>query len=226
MATAPGKEGTAMRIVSVNVGLPREVAWHGDLIRTGIFKEPTARRLSLRKLNLEGDAQADLSVHGGPDKAVYAYPIENYVYWREQLPGRDLPLGVFGENLTTEGLREEDVHIGDELRIGTARLVVTQPRLPCFKLGIRFDDPAIIAQFLASNRPGFYLAVLEEGEVGPGDAIERLRADEERLTVTELLHLIVYDKTNAERMRRALRVSSLAAVLRQKFESRLRQTTE
>ena len=212
-----------MRIVSVNIGQPREVAWGGDRVRTAIFKEPVNRRLALRRLNLEGDAQADLSVHGGPDKAVYAYPVENYAYWREQLIGRALPLGVFGENLTTEGVREDALHIGDELRIGTARLVVTQPRLPCFKLGIRFDDPAIMARFLASNRPGFYLAVLEEGVVGPGDAIELFHEDKERLSVTDLLHLIVHDKTNGEMMRRALRVPRLAAVLRQKFEHRLRQ---
>ncbi len=215
-----------MRIVSVNVGLPREIAWGSDVVSTGIFKEPIDGRVPLRRLNLEGDAQADLSVHGGPDKAVYAYPVENYDYWREQLPGRELPLGVFGENLTTEGLREDALHVGDELRVGTARLVVTQPRLPCYKLGIRFGDPGIIPRFLASNRPGFYLAVLEEGTVSPGDAVELLREEENRLSVTELLRLMVHDKTNTERMRQALCVRHLAAVLRKKFETRLGQTTE
>ena len=213
-----------MRLVSVNVGLPREVTQGEEVVRTGIFKEPIEGRVILRRLNLDGDAQADLTVHGGPDKAVYAYPVENYDYWREQLPGRELPLGIFGENLTTAGLREDAVHIGDELRIGTARLVITQPRLPCFKLGIRFGDPSMVGQFLASNRPGFYLAVLEEGELGPGDAVERLHEDENRLTVTELLGLIVHEKTNGDVMRRALRVRHLAAVWRKKFESRLGQT--
>jgi MOSC domain-containing protein YiiM len=214
-----------MRIASVNVGLPREVPFGNETVRTGIFKEPVAGRVAVRRLNLEGDAQADLSVHGGADKAVYAYPIENYDYWREQLPNRELSLGIFGENLTTRGLREDALHIGDELRIGTARLVVTQPRLPCFKLGIRFGDPAIIAQFVASHRPGFYLAVLEEGAIGPGDAVEIVHEDEHRLTVTELFRLIAFDKTNTEQMRRALRVRHLAAVWRRKFEDRLKPRT-
>ena len=210
-----------MHIVSVNVGLPREVAWGNETVRTGIFKQPTGGRVVLRRLNLEGDAQADLSVHGGPDKAVYAYPIENYAYWREQLPGRDLPFGIFGENLTLAGLTEDAACIGDELRVGAARLVITQPRLPCFKLGIRFGDPSIISRFLASNRPGFYLAVLEEGDIAAGDSVERVHEDENRLTVVELLRLMVHDKTNVELMRRALSVRHLAAILRKKFESRV-----
>lgn len=214
-----------MRIVSVNVGLPREVESEGEVVRTAIFKEPVRGRVALRRLNLDGDAQADLIVHGGPDKAVYAYPVENYEYWREHLPHHPLPPGVFGENLTTEGLREDAVHIGDELRAGTARLVVTQPRLPCYKLGIRFGDPAILARFMASNRPGFYLAVLEEGEVGPDDVLERVHEDENRLTVTELFRLIAFDKTNAELLRRALRVRHLPALWRRKFEGRLGQTS-
>jgi MOSC domain-containing protein YiiM len=212
-----------MRIVSVNVGLPREVESAGNVVRTGIFKEPVHGRVPLHRLNLAGDAQADLSVHGGPDKAVYAYAAEHYDYWREHLPGRDLPPGIFGENLTVEGLREDAWHIGDELRAGTARLVVTQPRLPCYKLGIRLGDPAFIAPFLASGRVGIYLAVLEEGEVGSGDVAECVRADENRLSVAEFLRLIVYDKTNAELMHRALRVRHLAAVWRRKFETRLGQ---
>ncbi|MGH7171977.1 MAG: MOSC domain-containing protein [Gemmataceae bacterium] len=211
-----------MHIVSVNAGLPREVARGNEVVRTGIFKQPIDGRVVLRRLNLEGDAQADPSVHGGPDKAVYAYPIEHYAYWREQLPGRELSLGIFGENLTLAGLTEDAAHIGDELRIGTARLVITQPRLPCFKLGIRFGDSAMVPRFLASNRPGFYLAVLEEGEIGAGDPVERVHEDENRLTVTELFLLMVHDKTNTELMRRALRVRHLAGILRKKFESRLR----
>jgi MOSC domain-containing protein YiiM len=210
-----------MHIVSVNVGRPRPVLWRDGAVTTGIFKGPVARRVAVRRLNLDGDAQADLSVHGGPDKAVYAYPVENYDYWREQLPGRELPFGVFGENLTTAGLREDALHIGDELRVGTARLAVTQPRMPCFKLGIRFGDPTMPRQFLESGRPGFYLAVLEEGEVGPGDPVELLREDENRVTVADVLRLIVQDKENTEMLRRVLRVRSLAAVWRREFESRL-----
>jgi MOSC domain-containing protein YiiM len=213
-----------MRIVSVNVGLPREVVSEGNVVRTGIFKEPVLGRVPLRRLNLDGDAQADLAVHGGPDKAVYAYAAEHYDYWRDRFPGQNLPHGIFGENLTIAGLREDALHIGDELQIGTARLVATQPRLPCFKLGIRFADPSIVPQFLASGRVGIYLAVLEEGAVSSGDTVELVRQDEHRLTVTELFRLIVHDKTNTELMRRALRVRRLAAVWRRKFESRLGQT--
>ena len=163
-----------MRVMSVNVGMPREVDRRGMKILTGIFKEPVASRLAVRRLNIEGDGQADLTVHGGPDKAVYAYPSEHYGPWREQL-GRELAPGMFGENLTTEGLLEDAVHIGDEFRVGTARLVVTQPRLPCFKLGIRFGDPGIVKSFVRAGKPGIYFSVLEEGEVAAGDPIERTR---------------------------------------------------
>lgn len=147
-----GEERIVMRVVSVNVGRPCEIVWGKKVVRSGIFKEPVAGRRWLRRSNLDGDGQADLSVHGGLEKAVYAYPVENYDYWREQLPDQELPLGIFGENLTLAGLTEDAVYIGDALRIGTARLVVTQPRLPCYKLGIRVGDPAIVARFLASQR--------------------------------------------------------------------------
>ncbi len=217
---------SVMRVVSVNVGLPREVQRGTDLVRTGIHKEPIRGRVAVRRHNLAGDGQADLSVHGGPDKAVYAYPIENYWYWSEQLPGRELPFGIFGENLTVEGLPEDAVHIGDELQLGSARLAVTQPRLPCFKLGIRFGDADMVPRFLASNRPGYYLAVLEEGDLGAGDAVEIVHRDENRLAVTELFRLMVHDKTNRELMQRALRVRHLAAVLRHKFESRLEESRQ
>jgi MOSC domain-containing protein YiiM len=212
-----------MRVVSVNVGLPREVVRGDDIVRTGIYKKPIDDRVAVRRLNLAGDGQADLSVHGGPDKAVYAYPFENYAYWRAQFPEREFPFGIFGENLTLEGLTEDVVHIGDELRLGSSLLAVTQPRLPCFKLGIRFGDPSIVPRFLAGNRPGYYLAVLEEGEIGAGDDVEVVRRDEARLKVTELFHLMVHDKTNRELMQRALRVRHLAAQLRNKFERRLNE---
>src|SRR5438270_7187830 len=163
-----------MRVISVNVGLPREVDWQGRRVRTGIFKAPVAGHVALRRHNLTGDAQADLTVHGGRDKAVYAYPVEHYDFWREQLPSRELPFGVFGENLTTEGLREDEVRIGDEFAIGTARLVVTQPRMPCYKLGLRFGDPQMPKRFVAHRRPGIYFAVVEEGEIGSGDGSERV----------------------------------------------------
>src|SRR5262249_3326376 len=146
-----------VKLISVNVGLPREVPWNGRTIATGIFKAPVAGRVAMRTLNLDGDRQADLSVHGGPAKAVYCYPSEHYPLWTHEL-GRELPIGMFGENCTTEGLGEDDVHLGDEFTIGSARVVVTQPRMPCFKLGIRFQSEDIIKRFLASGRSGFYVA--------------------------------------------------------------------
>src|SRR6202023_3543304 len=159
------------KIVSVNIGLPRHVIWHGHEVTTGIFKEPFEGRLFLRKLNLDGDRQADLTVHGGEHKAVYCYPQEHYAYWKKELPGYDLTRGNFGENFTTEGLLEDSIHIGDRFSIGSAEIVVTQPRLPCYKLGIRFQSDAMVKRFLASKRSGFYLAVTREGEVGAGDEI-------------------------------------------------------
>jgi len=169
-----------MRVLSVNVGVPREVTWHGRVVRTAIFKEPVSGRVAVRRLNLEGDAQADLTVHGGAAKAVYAYASEHYPAWREELGRPDLPWGAFGENLTLEGLVEEDVAIGDRLRIGTAELVVTQPRLPCFKLALRFERQDIGKLFMASGRSGFYLAVVREGALAAGDPVEHLPAAEPR----------------------------------------------
>jgi MOSC domain-containing protein YiiM len=150
--------------VSVNVGLPREVHWRGKTVRTSIWKTPVEGPVRATTLNLRGDQQSDLSVHGGPDKAVYAYPCEHYVYWRDELRDMDLPWGAFGENFTTRGLLEEGVHIGDRLRVGSAEFIVTQPRMPCFKLGIRFGHPDMVKRFLRSGRTGFYLAVLREGK--------------------------------------------------------------
>jgi MOSC domain-containing protein YiiM len=215
-----------MRVVSVNIGRPREVVWRNNIVRTGIFKEPVAGRVPLRRTNLDGDAQADLSVHGGPDKAVYAYPVENYDFWREQLPGRELPFGIFGENLTLAGLTEDAVYIGDELRIGTARLIITQPRFPCYKLGIRFGDPAIVARFLAGNRPGFYLSVLEEGEIGAGDTVGWVHERRNKLTVVDLFRLMTNEKTNVKLLKRALRAGRLASALRAKIGAWLIKATD
>ena len=146
----------SMKLLSVNVGLPREIEWKGKIVRTSIFKAPVPGRIRVAKLNVEGDQQSDLTVHGGIDKAVYAYPSEHYAFWRHELPGVELPSGVFGENFTTEGLLEETLHIGDRLRIGSSEFVVTQPRMPCFKLGIRFNRPDMVKRFLQSGRTGFY----------------------------------------------------------------------
>lgn len=175
-----------MKVISVNVGLPRQVTWRGKTVTTGIFKEPVPGRVAVRRLNLEGDGQADLSVHGGEAKAVYVYPSEHYEFWRGELAEEELAWGIFGENLTTEGLVEGDVRLGDRFRTGSSELEVTQPRLPCYKLGIRFGRPDMPKKFLAGGRPGFYCAVLKEGEVGPGDEMELLARDESRPTVLEL----------------------------------------
>ncbi len=174
-----------MKILSVNVGMPREIEWRGETIRTSIFKAPVPGRVRVRRLNLEGDQQSDLTVHGGRNKAVYVYPSEHYPFWRTELPDTELPWGAFGENLTTEGLLEESVAIGDVLRCGSAEFVVTQPRMPCFKLGIRFGRPDMPRRFQRAGRHGFYLAVLREGEVGAGDPIELVAAAGDRVSVAE-----------------------------------------
>jgi MOSC domain-containing protein YiiM len=210
-----------MKLLSVNVGLPREIEWKGKLVRTSIFKAPVQGRVRVSQLNLEGDQQSDLSVHGGIDKAVYAYPSEHYPFWHQELPGMDLPWGVFGENFTTEGLLEEAVHIGDRLRVGSAEFVVTQPRMPCFKLGIRFDRPDIVKRFLQSGRSGFYFAVLKEGEVTVGDSIELLKRDEHGVTVADVVNLYGRDATNQELLRRISEVPSLPESWRDYFRKRL-----
>lgn len=210
-----------MRLVSVNVGLPRQVAWRGKTVTTGIFKEPVEGRIRLQRLNLDGDRQADLTVHGGPAKAVYANPAEHYTYWRRQLPDRDLPWGTFGENFTIEGLSEDTVRIGDRFHIGTAELVVTQPRLPCFKLGIRFGRPDMVKRFLASRRTGFYLAVVEEGGVGAGDPIRLVRRSEAPVTVADITRLYVDGEEDIEGLQRAIRVEALPEDWRDYFRERL-----
>ncbi|HZR33558.1 MAG TPA: MOSC domain-containing protein [Terriglobales bacterium] len=174
-----------MKIISVNVGLPREVAWRGEMVRTGIFKEPVDGPVMIRELNLNGDQQADLRVHGGAKKAVYAYPAEHYDYWRRELPEVTFSWGNFGENLTTEGLVEDSLHIGDRLRLGSAILQVSQPRMPCYKLQIRFGRDDMIKRFLLSGRSGFYFSVIEPGEVRAGSEISIVSRDAEQLTIAD-----------------------------------------
>lgn len=178
-----------MRVVSVNVGLPREVLWKRRIVSTGIFKEPVEGRVRVRRLNLDGDGQADLSVHGGPEKAIYVYPADYYHAWREELPEMDIPWAMFGENLTVEGLRDDTVHIGDQFRIGSTLVVVTQPRLPCYKLALRFGRDDMLKRFLLSGRTGFYFAVLEEGDIGAGDPIVLVSRDEHAISVAEITRL-------------------------------------
>src|SRR6058998_1147628 len=209
----------AMRIISVNVGLPRPVTWGGRAIITGIFKEPVAGRIAVRALNLDGDRQADLTVHGGREKAVYAYPAEHYAYWRAELPGVGLAHGAFGENLTTEGLLEDDVQVGDRFRVGSAELVVTQPRLPCYKLAARFQRADMVQRFLASRRTGFYFAVEREGEVAAGNAIEPLARDPLAVSVADITRLYAFEKDDLATMRRAVQVAALAEGWRKYFET-------
>jgi MOSC domain-containing protein YiiM len=176
-----------VKLVSVNVGRPRRVEFHGRHVRSAIWKVPVTGRVRVTRLRLEGDEQSDLRVHGGPDKAVYAYPSEHYEYWARELPGADLPWGAFGENFTTEGLLERDVRIGDAFRVGSAEFLVTDPRMPCYKLGVRFDRDDMVKRFLASGKSGFYLAVLREGDVGAGDPIELAARAESEVTVTDVV---------------------------------------
>jgi MOSC domain-containing protein YiiM len=214
-----------MRVISVQVGLPRAVTWHGKTVETGIWKHPVEGRVAIVGDNLVGDRQADLSVHGGRDKAVYAYPSEHYPWWRTQLPGVELVWGAFGENLTVEGLAEDRVHIGDRFRVGTAELMVTQPRMPCFKLGIKFNRPQIVKEFLRSERNGFYFAIVRAGELGAGDAIEPLAVDPDGLTVTDIVRLYVADAPDPELLRRASELPGLPLGWRAEFRERLLPTS-
>jgi MOSC domain-containing protein YiiM len=216
-----------MKLTSVNVGLPREVMWHGTNVATGIFKEPVEGRVRLRKLNLDGDRQADLTVHGGKDKAVYCYPLAHYDYWKRELPGRELPAASFGENFTTDGLLEDSVHIGDQFSIGSAEVIVTQPRLPCYKLGIRFQSDDMVRRFMVSGRTGFYFAVTREGEVGAGDEIRAIARDSEAVPVSEVTRLYIakrYGDDEVASVRRALRVAALPESWKGYFRERLERS--
>ncbi len=210
-----------MKLLSVSVSRVREVV-HGDkTVKTGIFKEPVGGRVRLGRLNLDGDQQADLKNHGGPDRAVYVYTRENYDFWRAELGRDDFGPAQFGENFTVEGMLEDRVHVGDVFRVGTATVQVTQPRVPCHKLALKMGDPKFAKTFLATCRVGFYLRVIEEGEVGAGDAIERVEADPEKMTVHDVCHLYYFDKENLEDRRRALRIEALSPGWREGFEEQL-----
>ena len=193
-----------MKLISVNVGLPRVVMSNGEPVSTGIFKEPVAGRVMLRTLNLDGDRQADLSVHGGPSKAVYAYPSEHYDYWKRELPEMKLPCGMFGENFTSAGFFESELSIGDKFRVGSAVVMVTEPRMPCYKLGIKFNRPDIVKRFLASERTGFYFAVLQESEVGVGDSIGLIEGSKHSVKVSDITSLYAREKHNVGLLRRAM----------------------
>jgi len=210
-----------MKVVAVSVGRPKSVQWRGDEVQTSIFKSPISGRANVVHDNIDGDEQSDLSVHGGPEKAVYAYPAEHYDFWHRELPDADLPWGSFGENLTTEGMLEEDVWIGDRYRVGTTELVVTQPRVPCYKLAIRFGRPDVVKRFLKSRRSGFYFAIVREGNVGAGDTIERLSRGESRLTVTNVVSLYATDSKDRTLLAKASADPSLPAAWREYFRKRI-----
>lgn len=198
-----------MQVISVNVGLPREVIWKGMTVHTGIFKDPVDGSVTIRELNLAGDQQADLTVHGGAEKAVYAYPSEHYEYWRRKLPEVPFSWGKFGENLTTEGLAEDSLCIGDRLRVGSAILMVTQPRMPCYKLALRFERDDMIKHFLTSQRSGFYFSVVEEGEAQAGSKVEIMSRDPHRVAVVDIVRLYLRQAHDPELLHRAMNVSAL-----------------
>ena len=212
-----------MRLVSLNVALPRLVESNGNPVATGIFKEPVAGVVMLRTLNLDGDRQADLSVHGGVSKAVYAYPAEHYEFWKKELPEMKLPYGMFGENFTTEGLLEDAVNVGDTFRVGEAEIMVTEPRLPCYKLGIKFGRSDIIKKFLQSRRTGFYFAVMKEGAVKAGDALEVLSREANNLAISDITRLYAFEKDDLVTLRRAVRMKALSESWREYFQKQIRK---
>jgi MOSC domain-containing protein YiiM len=209
-----------VRVLSVNVGMPREVVWRGKPVTTGIYKEPVEGPVPIRTLNLDGDRQADLRVHGGWDKAVYAYPSEFYELWSRERPELKFGPGKFGDNLTTEGLLDGDVSVGDRFRVGTAELVVTQPRIPCFKLGIKMGRDEFVTEFLERGLLGFYLAVAREGAVAAGDPIVELQRDPRGFRVTEVARLFASDRGDVEGMRRAADLNVLPKGWRDYFRKR------
>jgi MOSC domain-containing protein YiiM len=210
-----------VKVLSVSVGQPRDVVVDDRLVRTSIFKSPAPGRIPIRNHNLAGDTQSDLAVHGGRAKAIYAYPHEHYGFWREQLPGVELQAGHFGENLTIEGLLEDDVHVGDRLKIGSAELVVTQPRLPCYKLGIRFGRADMVKRFLDSRRTGFYLSVAVEGDLGAGDTIEIVERHPAAVSIPELLRMCLKEHDKPDRLREAIAIPALSDGWRRDLQKQL-----
>ncbi len=207
-----------MKIVSINVGRPRLYSHNGATFSTGIFKEPVEGRVTLRRTNLDGDRQADLTVHGGPDKAVYGYPSEHYEYWKKELGEATLPWGAFGENFTTKGLLEREVRIGDRYRVGTATVMVKTPRLPCFKLAAKFQREDMIERFLHSGRSGYYFSVIEEGEVGAGDEFQLVETATPTLSVFDTF--AAYTSLDLDLLQRAAEVTALPESWRERFQTR------
>ncbi len=210
-----------MELLSVNVSLGKEVTYKSKTVTTGIFKEPVNDRVMLRTLNLDGDRQIDLKGHGGPFKAVCVYSIEQYELWQKELGRDDFRHGQFGENFTVDGMPDDKTHVGDVFRVGNALVQVTQPRVPCYRLGIKMGSPEFPKKFLQSNRVGFYMRVLQEGEVGAGDLIELVETDPQRMTVEEINRLLYFDSQNMEDAKKALHIDALSPGWRGSFEERL-----
>jgi len=210
-----------MRVISVNVGLPIKVNFGKEIVNTAIFKNPIKHRIKLYKLNLEGDKQADLTVHGGIDKAVYSYPSEHYRFWKKEIKDFEYSWGTFGENLTTEGLLEDLVNIGDQFQIGSAKVIATQPRMPCYKLAVRFGRMDIIRRFMASERSGIYFKVEEEGEIGVEDKIELIKTDENKVTIRDIVRLQTNGGRDTDMMNRAIKVKDLPDGWRNYFMEKL-----
>ena len=210
-----------MELISINVGLPREVSWQGKTVSTAIFKSPVEGSVKLHTFNLDGDAQADLTVHGGVHKAAYAYPVEHYALWEQELADVKLTPGQFGENFTTRGLLENAVNIGDILRIGSTVIQVTEPRVPCYKLGLRFGRPDMVKRFMNSGRSGFYVSVLEEGTVEAGDTFEFVERDRNRIRVADITRLYAPEKDDWETIRNVVELETLPDSWREYFQHRL-----
>jgi MOSC domain-containing protein YiiM len=213
------------RLLSVNIGRPQIVMRDGQAVSTAIYKKAVTERVVLRTLNLDGDRQADLSVHGGPTKAVYFYPSEHYAFWQAEFPEMDLQPGMFGENFTTVGLSEPETNIGDKFRIASAVVMVTEPRMPCYKLGIRFGRVDVIRKFLASGRSGFYCSVLQEGEVGAGDRIELIERTQDHVRVSDITRLYTSEKYSIEMLRLAIELEALPESWKEHFRVRLAKLT-
>lgn len=217
----PAPSEAKSRLIAISRGEPREVEWRGETVRTAIFKSPTEGAVAVRRLGLDGDAQADLSVHGGLDKAVYAFDQSSTRYWRDALGRPDLGAGEFGENLTVEGWPERRVRIGDRFRIGDVLFEVSQPRQPCMKLGLRFDDPGLPKRFFASGRVGYYLRVLEEGTLRTGDTISRVSTDADGLDVESLVAIWLDRRASPESLARTVALPALADAWREPLRNRL-----
>ena len=225
-APAPAERDVTVRLLSVNVGLPRDIAWQGRTVRTAIFKAPVEGRRLVRRLNVDGDGQGDLKGHGGETRAVFVYQIDAYRYWQNELRRDDFTYGQFGENFTVDGLSDEEVCIGDRYRIGDALFEVTQPRVTCYRLGIRTNEPRMPALVVAHDRPGFYLRVLKEGEVGAGDEIVQVAIGPERMSVSKIDALLYKPGHSPSDLERALRIPALSVGWRGSFQAQLDQDRE